>query len=66
MSVAELLTMKHHIFVTVQGGVAEVCEESFVVGAALRVAGYISESSLMSIFRAEVRKLLLLRKSLGI
>ncbi len=39
---------------------------SFVVGTALRVAGYISESSLMSIFKAGVWKLLLLRKSLGI
>ena len=35
---------------------------SFLVGAALRAAGYISESSFMGIFRAGLRALLLMRR----
>ena len=36
----ELYTMKHHIFVTVQGGVAEVCEDTLPPGVTVEVLDF--------------------------
>ena len=38
--VKELFTMKHHIFVTVQGGVAEVCEETVPSGVVVEILDF--------------------------
>ena len=38
--VAELFTMKHHIFVTVQGGVAEVCEDTQPPGVVVEILDF--------------------------
>ena len=36
----ELFTMKRHIFVTVQGGVAEVCEETVPPGIVVEILDF--------------------------
>ena len=36
----ELFTMKYHIFVTVQGGVAEVCEETVPPGIVVEILDF--------------------------
>ena len=38
--ITELFAMKHHIFVTVQGGVAEVCEEKLPPGVVAEILDF--------------------------
>ena len=38
--ITELFAMKHHIFVTVQGGVAEVCEETLPPGVVVEILDF--------------------------
>jgi hypothetical protein len=40
MTVTELSTMKHHIVVTVQGGVAEVCEDTVPPGHVVEILDF--------------------------
>ena len=52
--------MKHHIFVTVQGGVAEVCEETVPLGIVVEILDFDNlagdEHSEMSHWPAQLRE----------
>ncbi len=60
MIVTELSTMKHHIFVTVQGGVAEVCEDTLLPGVVVEILDFdnlaADEGNEMSCWSPELRE----------
>jgi hypothetical protein len=60
MIVTELSTMKHHIIVTVQGGVAEVCEDTLPSGVVVEILDFdnfsADEGNEMSCWSPELRE----------